>query len=77
MITDEVRESLHNDMTGILSECECPRLAINSVADHVHVLLLFQPVGLMTNATFARLWQTARYFLSGWSPTTGAYSAGT
>lgn len=38
LIRDEVRAGLHGYMAGILKNLESPALAINSVADHVHVL---------------------------------------
>lgn len=38
VLEDGVREELHRYACGILSDLESPALAINSVADHVHVL---------------------------------------
>ena len=38
LISDDVRAGLHGYMAGILKNIESPALAINSVADHVHVL---------------------------------------
>lgn len=38
MLEGAVREELHRYACGILSDLESPALAINSVADHVHVL---------------------------------------
>ena len=39
VITDAVRPELHAYMAGILQDLDSPALTINSVADHVHILL--------------------------------------
>lgn len=38
LIAGDVRAGLHGYMAGVLKNIESPALAINSVADHVHVL---------------------------------------
>jgi len=38
-ITDAVRPHLHAYMAGILDDLDSPALTINSVPDHVHILL--------------------------------------
>ena len=39
MLVDSIRPNLHNYMATVLSEMQCPAILINSVADHVHILL--------------------------------------
>ena len=37
-LEDTIREDLHRYVCGILKDLESPALAVNSVADHVHLL---------------------------------------
>jgi REP element-mobilizing transposase RayT len=39
ILTDAVRPELHAYMGGILRDLDSPELAINSMADHVHLLI--------------------------------------
>src|SRR5262245_11839557 len=39
VLSDSVRESLHRYSAGILSDLQSPALIINSVPDHIHLLL--------------------------------------
>ncbi len=38
LLDDAIREELHRYVCGILKDLESPALAVNSVADHVHLL---------------------------------------
>jgi len=61
IIDDAVRESLHAYIAGILKEQESPCLAINSVADHVHVLF-----HLNKNTALAQVVMQAKKGASRW-----------
>ena len=39
LITDQVRQDLHSYMASVLSENKSPAVLVNSVEDHVHILL--------------------------------------
>jgi REP element-mobilizing transposase RayT len=39
-LTDDARPDLHAYLGGILRDLDCPAIEINSVADHVHLLLV-------------------------------------
>jgi putative transposase len=39
MLCDEVRQPLHNYIAVVLQNFNCPAVLINSVEDHVHILL--------------------------------------
>jgi len=66
LLDDAVRESLHAYIAGVLKEQESPCLAINSVADHVHVLFC-----LNKNAALAQVIMQAKKGASRWIKTQG------
>ena len=39
LLEDGIREELHRYACGILKDLESPALAVNSVSDHIHILL--------------------------------------
>jgi REP element-mobilizing transposase RayT len=43
LLKNEHREELHKYMTGIVKERECKLVAINSVSDHLHLMLAYNP----------------------------------
>ena len=70
MLDDAVRESLHAYIAGIFKEQDSPCLAINSVADHVHVLFC-----LNKNAPLAQVIMQAKKGASRWMKTQGPNNA--
>jgi len=65
-LNDEVRESLHAYLAGIFKEQNSPYLAINSVADHVHILF-----SLNKNAALAEVIMQIKKGSSRWIKTLG------
>lgn len=65
-LDDSVRESLHAYIAGIFKDQESPCLAINSVADHVHVLFC-----LSKNAALAQVIMQVKKGASRWMKTQG------
>jgi len=66
LLDDVVRESLHAYIAGIFKEQDSPCLAINFVADHVHVLFC-----LNKNAALAEVIMQAKKGASRWMKTQG------
>ena len=77
-----VRETLHAYLAGIFKEQDSPCLAINSVADHVHVLFCLNKNAalaqvIMQTKKGASRWmktQDSRYADFGWQNGYGAFS---
>ena len=69
-LDDAVREPFHAYIAGVLKEQESPCLAINSVADHVHVLFF-----LNKNAALAQVIMQAKKGSSRWIKTQGPRQA--
>ena len=65
-LEDAIRKSLHAYIAGIFNEQESPCLAVNSVADHVHVLFC-----LNKNAALAQVIMQAKKGASRWLKTQG------
>lgn len=67
VLTDAVRPELHRYQSGILADVESPALAINSVADHVHILF-----SLSKNRALADVVMEVKRGSSKWLKTKGA-----
>ena len=81
-LDDAVREPLHAYIAGIFKEQDSPCLAINSVADHVHVLFCLNKNAVLAQVIMqakkgASRWiktQNPRYADFGWQNGYGAFS---
>ena len=67
VLTDAIRPELHRYQSGILGDLDCPALAINSVADHVHILF-----SLSKNRALADVIMEVKRGSSKWLKTKGA-----
>lgn len=67
VLTDPVRPELHRYQSGILADLDSPALAINSVADHVHLLF-----SLSKNRALADVIMEVKRGSSKWLKTKGA-----
>lgn len=66
-ITDAVRPRLHAYMAGILEDLDSPAVTINSVADHVHIL-----VNLDKDRALSKVAMEVKRGSSKWIKTQGA-----
>jgi REP element-mobilizing transposase RayT len=71
VLTDSIRPELHRYQSGILADLDSPALAINSVADHVHILF-----SLSKNRALADVIMEVKRGSSKWLKTKGAEFAG-
>ena len=67
VLTDTIRPELHRYAAGILADLESPALAINSVADHSHILF-----SLSKNRALADVIMEVKRGSSKWLKTKGA-----
>jgi len=70
LLEDAIREELHKYSCGILREQESPALVVNSVADHMHLLLV-----LSKNKALAEVVREVKKGTSRWLKTNGAQFA--
>ena len=50
MLTDDIRPNLHAYLAIVLKNLNCSVIALNSVADHVHILFLLHRTVALSNA---------------------------
>ena len=67
VLTPAIREELNAYMVGVLRELESPALLVNSVADHVHILVM-----LSKNVALAKAVEEVKKSSSKWVKTQGA-----
>jgi len=67
VLTPAIREELNAYMVGVLRELDSPALLVNSVADHVHILVM-----LSKNVALAKAVEEVKKSSSKWVKTQGA-----
>jgi REP element-mobilizing transposase RayT len=70
LLREEEKEQLHSYISGILKNHESPLIEINSVRDHVHIL-----IAQSKNHALAKLIEQVKSSTSGWLKTKGAWYA--
>lgn len=82
LITDQWREQLHKYITGIIQNHNHKLLAINSMADHIHIFIGMKPIQALSELVqdikeYSSKWINANKFVMGhfnWQAGYGAFS---
>jgi len=82
LITDQWREQLHKYITGIIQNHSHKLIAINSMADHIHIFIGMKPIQALSDLLqdikeYSSKWINANKFVMGhfnWQAGYGAFS---
>ncbi len=82
LITDQWREQLHKYITGIIQNHNHKLIAINSLADHIHIFIGMKPIQALSELVqdikeYSSKWINANKFVMGhfnWQAGYGAFS---
>ena len=82
IITDQWREELHKYITGIIQNHKHKLIAINSMADHIHIFIGMKPIQSISDLLqdikeYSSKWVNKNKYVMGhfnWQPGYGAFS---